>query len=103
MQDVYKKIEKYNAGRNCNVLIAFDDMTVDILCNKKLNPIVIELFIRGRKLNIYLVFITQSYFKVLKDVRLNGTHFFIINISNQQEIQQVAFGNSLDIGSEDSL
>ena len=103
MQDVYKKIEKYNAGRNCNVLIAFDDMTVDILCNKKLNPIVIELFIRGRKLNIYLVFITQSYFKVLKDVRLNGTHFFIINISNQQEIQQVAFGNSLDIDSEDSL
>ena len=78
-------------------------MTVDILCNKKLNPIVIELFIRGRKLNIYLVFITQSYFKVLKDVRLNGTHFFIINISNQQEIQQVAFGNSLDIDSEDSL
>ena len=55
-------------------------MIADMINNKKLNSIVIELFIRGRKLNISLVFITQSYFKVSKDVRLNTTHFFIIKI-----------------------
>ena len=54
--------------------------------NKKLNPMVTELFVRGRKLNISIVFITQSYFKVPKDVRLNSTHFFIMKISNIREI-----------------
>ena len=52
--------------------------------NSKLNPVVTELFIRGRKLNISIVFITQSYFKVPKDVRLNSTHFFIMNIPNKR-------------------
>ena len=63
------------------ILIAFDDMTADMIHNKKLDSIVTELFIRGRKLNIFLVFITQSYFKVPKDVRLNTTHFFIAKTS----------------------
>ena len=58
------------------VLIIFDDMIADMINNNKLNPIVTELFIRGRKLNISIAFITQSYFKVPKDVRLNSTHFF---------------------------
>ena len=66
------------------VLIAFDDMIADMINNKKLNPIVTELFIRGRKLNISIVFITQSYFKVPKDVRLNSTHFFIMKIPNKR-------------------
>ena len=76
MQDVYKNIEDYNLGKKLKVLIVFDDMIADMINNKKLNPIVTELFIRGRKLNISIVFITQSYFKVPKDVRLNSTRFF---------------------------
>ena len=75
MQDVYKNIEDYNPGKKRKILIVFDDMIADMINNKKLNPIVTELLIRGRKLNISIVFITQSYFKVPKDIRLNSTHF----------------------------
>ena len=75
MRNVYKNIEYYNLGRKCKILIVFDDMIADMINNKKLNPIVTELFIRGRKLNISIVFITQSYFKAPKDVRLNSTNF----------------------------
>ena len=75
MQDVYKNIDEYNIDKERKVLIVFDDMIADMINNKKLNSIVTELFIRGRKLNISLVFITQSYFKVPKDIRLNTTHF----------------------------
>ena len=75
MQDVYKNIKDYNPRKNRKVLIVFDDMVADMINNKKLDSIVTELFIRGRKLNISIVFITQSYFKVPKDVRLNSTHF----------------------------
>ena len=67
-------------------MTVFDDMIADIINNNKLNPIVTEFFIRGRKLNISIVFITQSYFKVPKDVRLNSTHFFIMKIPNKREI-----------------
>ena len=62
-------------------------MIADMIHNRKLNSIVIELFIRGRKLNIYFVFITQSYFKVPKDVRLNTIHFLIAKIPNKRELQ----------------
>ena len=72
MQDVYKNIEDYNPGKNRKVLIVFDDMIADLINNKKLDSIVTELFIRGRKLIISIVIITQSYFKVPKDVRLNS-------------------------------
>ena len=75
MQDVHKNIEDYNPIKKRKMLIVFDDMIADMIDNNKLNPIVTELFIRGRKLNISIVFITQSYFKVPKDVRLNSTHF----------------------------
>ena len=78
MQDVYKNIEDCNPGKESKILIVFDDMIADMINNKKLNSIVTEFFIRGRKLNISIVFITQSYFKVPKNVRLNSTHFFII-------------------------
>ena len=64
MQDVYKNIEDCNPRKNCKVLIVFDDIIADMINNKSLNPIVTELFIRGRKLNVSIVFITQSYFKV---------------------------------------
>ena len=62
MQDVYKNIEDYNPGKKCKVLIILDDMIADAINNKKLNPIVTELFIRGRKLNISIVFITIVFF-----------------------------------------
>ena len=86
MQDYYKNIEDYNPTKKCKILIVFDDMIVDMINNKKLNPVVTELFIRGRKLNISIVFIKQSYFKVPKDVRLDSTHFFIMKIPNKREL-----------------
>ena len=86
MQDVYKNIEDYNPGKKRKILIVFDDMTADMINNKKLNPKITELFIRGRKLNLSIVFITQSHFKVPKDVRLNTTHFFIMKIINKREL-----------------
>ena len=64
------------------IQIVFDDMIADVVNNKKLNSVVTELFIRGRKLNIFLVFVMQSHFKVLKDVKLNSTNFFIMKIPN---------------------
>ena len=76
-------------------------MIANIIKNKKLNSIVTELFIRGRKLNISLVFITQSYFKVPKDVRLNTSHFFIAKIPNKRELQQIAINHSSDISTKD--
>ena len=80
MQEFYNNIEECNLGKKLKVLIVFDDMIADMINNKKLNPVVTELFIRGRKLNISIVFVTQSYFKVAKEVRLNTTHFFIMKI-----------------------
>ena len=75
MRNVYKSINYYNPDKGNKILIVLDDMIADMIQNKKLNSKVIELFIRGRKINISLVFITQSYFIVPKDVRLNTTHF----------------------------
>ena len=75
MHDVYENIYDYNPDKENKILIVFDDMIADVIHNKKLNSIVTELFIKGRKLNISLAFITQSYFKVPKDVRLNTRHF----------------------------
>ena len=86
MHDVYKNIDDYNPDKENKILIVFDDMIADMINNKKLNSVVTELFIRGRKLNISLVFITESYFKVSTDVRLNTTHFFIMKIPNKREI-----------------
>ena len=77
MQDVYKNIEGYNMGKKREILILFDDMIADMINNKKINSVVTECFTRGRKLNISVVFITQSYFKVPKEVRLNTTHFLL--------------------------
>ena len=99
-QDVYKNIDEYNVDNERKILIGFDIMIAHMVNNKKLNSIVTELFIRGRKLNISLVFITQSYFKVPKDVRLNSTHFFIMKIPNKRELQQTAQNHSSDIYSK---
>ena len=103
MQDVSKNIEDYNPGKKRKILIVFDDMIADIIINKKVNPIVTKLFIRGRKLNISIAFITQSYFKVPKDVRLNSTHFFIMKIPNKREVQQIGLNHSSDIDFKDFM
>ena len=103
MQDVYKNIEDYNPIKKRKLLIVFDDMVADMISNNKLNPIVTELFIRGRKLNISIVFIRQSYFKVPKDVILNSTHFFILKIPNKRELQQTALNHSSDIDFKDFM
>ena len=103
MQDVYKNIDEYNIDKEHKILIVFDDMIVDMINEKKLNSIVTELFIRGRKWNISIVFIMQSYFKVPEDVRLNTTHFFITTIPNKRELQQTALNHSSDISTKDFI
>ena len=103
MQGVYKNIEDNNPGKKREILIVFDDMIADMINNKKLNPVVIELFIRGRKLNISIVFITQSYSKLPKVVRLNSTYFFIMKITNKRELQHIALNHSSDIDFEDFI
>ena len=96
VKDVYKNIGNYNPGKKRKILIVFDDMIADMINNKKLNPVVTELFIRGIKLNISIVFITQSNFKVPEYVRLNSTHFFMTRIPNKRGVQQIALNHSSD-------
>ena len=78
-------------------------MIADTINNKNLNSVVTKLFIRSRKLNTSFAFITKSYFKMPKDVRLNSTHFFITEITNKRELQQIALNYSLDIDSKDFI
>ena len=72
--------------KNEKILIVFDYMIADMRSNKKLNLIVTELFIKGKKWNIFLVFITQSYFSIPKNIRLNSTHYFVMEIPNKREL-----------------
>ena len=101
MRHVYKNINYYNPDKENKVLIVFDDMIANVIYNKKLDSIVTELFIRGSKLNISLVFITLSYFKVPKDAGLNTTHFFFAKIPNKIELQQIVINLSSDIRTKD--
>ena len=94
MDDVYENIDDYNPSRKRKILIIFDDRIADIMKKKKLQSIIKELFIRCRKVSISLVFITQSYFSVPKDVRLNSTHYLIIKINNKRELQNIAINHS---------
>ena len=98
MDDVYNNINDYNLNRKRRILTVFDDMIEDIMINKTFQAIIKELFIRCRKLNISLVFVTQSYFSVPKEVRLNSTHYLRIKIHNKRELQQIAINHSADIG-----
>ena len=103
MDDVYNNIDDYNPRRKTKILILFDDMIPDIMNNKRLQATIKELSIRCRKLNISLAFITQFYFSVLKEVRLNLTHYLIMKIHNIRELQQVAINHSADIDYKDFL
>ena len=103
MDDVYEDIDNYNPKRDKKVLIVFDDMIADIMTNKRFQAIIKELFIRCRKLNISLVFITQTYFSVPKDVRLNSTHCLIMKINNRKELQNIVINDSADIDYKDFM
>ena len=101
MDDVYNNIDDYNPRTKRKILIVFDDMIADIMTNKTFQAIIKELFIRCRKLDTSLVFITQSYFSIPKEARLNSTHYLIIKIHNKRELQQISINHSTDIDYKD--
>ena len=101
MDDVHENINDYNPIRRTKKLIVFDDMIADIMDNKKFQVITKELFVRCKKLNILLVFITQPYFFVPKDVRLNSTHYCIMKINNRMKLKNIAIDHSADIDYND--
>ena len=103
MDDVYENIRDYNSSRKRKILIVFDNMIADIMTNKKFQAIIKELFIRCRKLNISLVFITQSYFSIPKDVRLNSTHYLIMKINSKRELQNISINHFADIDYQDFI
>ena len=97
MNDVYKNFDNHNPNRKRKILIVFDDMIADIMTNKRFQSVIKDLFIRRKKPNISLVFITQSYFSVPKVVRLNLTHYLIMEINIKRELQNIAINKSADI------
>ena len=102
MDDVYENIHDYNSSRNRKILIVFDDVIAEIMTNKKFQAIIKELFIRCRKLNISLLFITQSFFFFFpKDVKLNSTHYLIMKINSKGELKNIAINHSADIDYQD--
>ena len=103
MDDVFTNIDDYNKKRKRKVSIAFDDMIADIMSSKKIKAIIKGLFIRCRKLNISIVFITQAYFRTPKDARLNSTHYVIVKIQSRKELQNIAQEDSGDIDFKDFL
>ena len=101
MGDFCENIVNYNPSRKRKILIVFDAMIADIMTNKKCQAIIKELFIRCRKLNISLVFNTQYYFSVPKDVRLNSTHYLFMRVSNKKELQNIVINHSANIHFKD--
>ena len=97
MDDVYVNIHDYNSSRKRKILIVFDDMIADIMANRRFHATIKQLFIRCRKLNISLVFITQTYFSVPKDVRLNSTHYLIMKINNKRELEHIAINHFAEL------
>ena len=103
MNDVLEDINNYNKKRDKKVLIIFDDMIADIMRSEKFKAIVKELFIRCRKLNIAIVFITQSYFRTSKDARLNSSHYILMKMGNKKELKSIAEENSGHLDFKDFL
>ena len=103
MNDVLEDINNYNKNRDKKVLIIFDDTIADIMRSEKFKAIVKEPFVRCRKLNISIVFITQTYFRTLKDARLNNTHYIIMKIGNKKELKSIAEENSGHLDFKDVL
>ena len=103
MNDLLDDINNYNKNRDKKVLIIFDDVIVDIMRSEKFKAIIKELFIRCRKLNISIVFITQSYFRTPKDARLNSTHYILMKIGDKKELKSIAEENSGHLDFKDFL
>ena len=103
MDDVLDDINNYNKNRDKKVLILFDDMIADIEYNKKIKRIIKELFYRARKINVSIVFITQSYFRALKDARLNSAHYILMKIGNKKELKRIAEEKSGHLDYKDFL
>ena len=103
MNDVLDDINNYNKNRDKKVLIVFDDMIADIEYNKNFKRIIKELFYRARKINVSFVFITQSYFRALKDARLNSTHYILMKIGNKKELKRIAKEKSGNLDYKDFL
>ena len=101
MDDVYENINNYNLTREIKNLIVFDEMIANIMTKRQFQAVIKELFIRCRKLNIALAFITQSYFSVPKDLRLNSTHYLIMKINNRRELQNVSTDHSAGVNYQD--
>ena len=103
MDDVLDDINNYNKNRDKKVIIVFDDMIADIEYNKNFKRMIKELFYRARKINVSIVFITQSYFRVLKDPRLDSTHYILMKIGNKKELKSIAEEKSGHLDSKDFL
>ena len=103
MNDVYENINNYNKNRDKKVLIVFDDMIADIEYNKNFKRIIKELFYRARKMNISIVFITQCYFRALKDAILNSTHYILMKIGNKKELKSISGEKSGNLDNKDFL
>ena len=103
MDDILSDIEDYNQKRKRKVLIIFDDMISHVMSDKKAQQILKDLFIKCRKLNISLCFLTQAYFSVPKDLRLNCTHYILFELNNRRELQSIAIDHSADIDYKDFI
>ena len=103
MNDVLDDINNYNQNRDKKVLIVFDDLIADIEYNKNFKRIIKELFYRARKISVSIVFITQSYFKALKDAILNSTHYILMKIGNKKELKSIAEEKSSHLDYKDFL
>ena len=101
--DLLDDINDYNKNSDKKVLIVFDDIIADIECNKNFKRIIKELFYRARKINVSIVFITQFYFRALKDARLNSTHYIIMKINNKKELKRIAEEKSGHLDYKDFL
>ena len=103
MNDIYENIGEKNQDKECKKMTLFDGMIADMLSIKKLTLLVNQLFIKGKNLKVSLVFIAQSYFAEPQNIRLNSTHYFIMKIPKKQELQQIVFNHSSDIGYENFM
>ena len=103
MNDVLDDINNYNKNRNKKVLIVFDDIIADIEYNKNFKRIIKELFYRSRKINLSIVFTMQSYFRALKDARLNSTYYILMKIGNKKELKRIAEEKSGHLDCKDFL
>ena len=103
MNDVLDDINNYNKPRDKKVLIVFDDVIADIEYNKNFKRIIKKLFYRARKISVSIVFIMQSYFRALKDARLNSTHYILMKIGNKKELKRIAEEKSGHLDYKDFL